>query len=397
MSNLVSKFKIFEKTKVIKNDIKYYHVFEQYCCKRRGCKCALFVTNNDKVYGINIPHHFMTPSYIRVIKQRRENKNFDELEAIEIEELCGRKIKEFHIDDDFILAINEDNKLYSWGNNKFCQLGRSTKYSHDYKPTEIIYFTNSRSKIKQIYICSETIFVLLDNGKVVVWGFNHSEYSSIAKRRSRNQKLVLHCSESERYNYWKSIREPKELYSLNEIEFINFNEYVCFVIYRSYNIFSCENFYDVMRLNKRSHISKPGPCQALSKLKIITIKNAIYVTYFLSSDGKLYICEDHLNLSRIRSKEYFIQLETIPKIVALSEKQIVYEVNGKELMKTEYKSFEEYSVMKLNKTFTTFIARYKFSNINLKIIIGNGAYGRVYKVLLGRQYYALKKSLFERR
>ena len=41
-----------------------------------------------------------------------------------MEELSDKKIKEFHIGLDFVLALSEENKLYSCGNNDYGQLGR---------------------------------------------------------------------------------------------------------------------------------------------------------------------------------------------------------------------------------------------------------------------------------
>ena len=58
MSNLVDKLEIFENCRK-KKEIKYYYVFRH----NTSLKCALFVTNDDKVYGINIPLFVRTPSF----------------------------------------------------------------------------------------------------------------------------------------------------------------------------------------------------------------------------------------------------------------------------------------------------------------------------------------------
>ena len=126
---------------------------------------------------------------------------------------------------------------------------------------------------------------------------------------------------------------------------------------------------------------------------------------------KLYICGknseivgDKFNLFKLDSNEYFTQLENVhiqfivkedySKIVALSDKQVVYEVNGNELKQSEYKSIEEYSVMKYGATYKTY-TRFKDSYLNLTELIGNGQFGRVYKVFFQTQYYAIKKILIE--
>ena len=63
------------------NEIKYYHV-HRYNDEQ---KCALFVTNDNKVYGINIPYCMMTSSYFFEF-EKREN-NFEKSKPIEIKEI----------------------------------------------------------------------------------------------------------------------------------------------------------------------------------------------------------------------------------------------------------------------------------------------------------------------
>ena len=163
MSNFLSELKIFGNTE-LKNDIKYYHVWDYYS------KRALFVTNNDKVYGIDIPQCLMTPSYECVVVEYKNNRNSGKEKPIEIKELSDKKIKEFHIGFDIVLALSEENKLYSWGSNDCGQLGRNTENDEDLNPTEIIYSKDSTLKLKQICVHKWSVMVLLDNGKVIVWG-----------------------------------------------------------------------------------------------------------------------------------------------------------------------------------------------------------------------------------
>ena len=129
------------------------------------------------------------------------------------------------------------------------------------------------------------------------------------------------------------------------------------------------------------------------------------MTYFLSSDGKLYICgkdcesnesiSDEINLIQIKRNDYFTQLESISanQIIALSDEQIVYELKGKELLETKYKSIEEYCVKEYNNTFKTFSASLTNSNVLLTKDIGHGAFGKVYQVFFQTQYYAIKKII----
>ena len=66
---------------------------------------------------------------------------------------------------------------------------------------------------------------------------------------------------------------------------------------------------------------------------------------------------------------------------------------AKEIVETEYKSFEEYSVMKYGITFKTFeVIRIREISVNSTQLIGNGGFGKVYKIYF-QKHYAIKKIL----
>ena len=411
MSRLVNQLKIFENCE-IKNEIKYYHV---HGFNDRH-KCALFVTSDDKVYGIYIPERLMTLSYNNDILNE-VNNDLENSKPIQIKELSERRIKEFFFGCDFVLALSEENMLYSWGYNNYGQLGRSTETNYDRDPREINFFTNRKLKIKQVCVHFRTVMVLFDNGKVVVWGDN--EFGLTGKSR-------FGVNLSEIFD-WKRINNPKELNSLNEIEFIYMNKNGCFAIDKNYNVYTwgeyehsslAEQIFSII-VNKY-FLPKPKFSEILTKLKITTIRSNIY-TYFLSFDGILYVFG--LNLETNNSKKHGLNLNKIGSslkqlefisygtrldaynfsteqahdensiIVVLSDKQKVFEVYSNVLTRTEYKSIEEYSVLKYGVTFKTFPATAKDSDIKLTEIIGHGGFGKVYKIFFQTQYYAIKKML----
>ena len=206
---------------------------------------------------------------------------------------------------------------------------------------------------------------------------------------------------------WREIRKPLELDSLSDIEFIHLNSLGCFAIDKNYKVFSWgNNNYGKLGNKKSSFISHPKESGILSKLKIIKIKSKIlsltsYFTYFLTSDGKLYICRkdcesvENVNSSfDLTNNGYFTQLKMIRnEIVVLSDKQIVYEMIGKKAKETEFKSIEEYSVMKYGITFKTFeVIRIREISVNSTQLIGHGGFGKVYKIYF-QKHYAIKKIL----
>ena len=86
----------------------------------------------------------------------------------------------------------------------------------------------------------------------------------------------------------------------------------------------------------------------------------------------------------------------IQKFVVLSDEQIVYEVNGNELIERKNKSIEEYSVLKCGVTYRTFPSTVRVAEINFIEKIGEGGFGKVYKVFFQTQYYAIKKNINNR-
>ena len=394
MSQLLSDLKIFGQFQC-KNEIKYYHVYD---IDFFGNKRALFVTNDKKVYGINIDLELMTPSYISIYDKIRNKRNMDKEKPIELKELEDKKIKEFYIEKNFVLALSEENKLYSWGRNYDGQLGRDTKYEFDANPREIIYFTKSRSKIKQICIRYSSIMVLLDNKKLVIWGDNEIRLNG---RLRYKINLGDHFSDD-----WTKITEPVELDLLMEIEFIDLNNDGCFLIDKAYDVFFWGHDKYGQLGKEKLYSSQPEKSEMFSKLEIISVKTYDYelyygnnyVTYLLSSDGKLFVWgkdkkTEKKTLELIYGRK-LLKLEKIDfRMVVLSDEQIVYEVKENELIRTNYKSLEEYSVLIRGITFKTFeILRMKDFEINLIQQIGHGAFGKVYKVFF-ETHYALKKIL----
>ena len=258
---------------------------------------------------------------------------------------------------------------------------------------------DSTLKLKQICVHILTVMVLLDNGKVVVWGDNVIKYTEKSRFGDNIYSLLG--------DNWRIIRKPLELNSLCDIEFIHMNKFGCFAIDKNYKVFSWgNNNYGQLGHKKLSFISQPKESGILSKLKIIKIKSKdgyypSYFTYFLTSDGKLYFLRKDLkNIKTVTifglfQNEYFTQLEVIKnKIVVLSDKQIVYQVKGDKTMKTEYKSIEEYSEKEYEITFKTFgIITIRDIEVNSSQQIGHGGFGKVYQVFSQTQNYAIKKIL----
>ena len=116
-------FKIFENlSQQIIIKIKIFHVFRNHYDVS-----LLFVTHDDKVYGFGC-NRFGRLGF------GHENNIIAPQEPQELVALSGKRVEEFFVGTDFVLALNGDLTLYSWGWNKYGQLGRGLSRNGCYEP-----------------------------------------------------------------------------------------------------------------------------------------------------------------------------------------------------------------------------------------------------------------------
>lgn len=83
------------------------------------------------------------------------------------------KIRDVIIGHTFIIALTEDGKLMSWGEDKTGCLGQGTDLLHTAEPTEIRFTQESeKNKIIEVQHGKHHILALTDKGKVFAWGEN---------------------------------------------------------------------------------------------------------------------------------------------------------------------------------------------------------------------------------
>ena len=90
----------------------------------------LFVTKDDKVYG------FGNNRFGRFGFGHETDVNAPK-EPQEMISMSGKRVKEFFVGTDFVLALTEDITLYSWGWNKNGQLGRGVANTGCHTPAMI--------------------------------------------------------------------------------------------------------------------------------------------------------------------------------------------------------------------------------------------------------------------
>ncbi|CAG2173346.1 unnamed protein product [Oppiella nova] len=106
MSDILGKFRICDTIDTnMKNKIKLFHVFNDY----NNDKNILFVTNDDTVYGLGANNNgCLGLGHKNAVKTPQT-----------IPQLRGQRIRQFINGSDFVLAMNENNHVFSWGRNEW--------------------------------------------------------------------------------------------------------------------------------------------------------------------------------------------------------------------------------------------------------------------------------------
>ena len=360
--SLLEEFDISEKIpKELKNNIKYYHVFNSELPKQS----LLFVTNDDKVYALgDNSHSKLGLSHYKDVESPEE-----------VIELSGKRIKEFFVGKYYVLGHSSDGNLYSWGNNVYGLMGRAISNHQYFKPGPIELFSDIDFDIKQVCCGDNYVLVLLENGIVFMWGrvFNENNISGSSedKYHTNNKPEEL---KSVNRSIWQvtNIGCDKSRFFVLCKDKIHFwldteNSDKQFFVLSNHNKAYSWGKNDVAFLghdNTGPRINEPTIISKLSTSKIIDIKCIDIAAYFLSADGKVYVCghfpeygfREPIHPTLIETDQKFTQLERIDNktVVAINDKQIVYELKRKRVIETEFTSFEEYSVRKRGITYKTF-------------------------------------------
>ena len=136
MPSALDNYKICEKIPdILKQQIKLFYVFDV----SDGYN-TLFVTFDDMVYG------FGSNWFV----QQWLGHNTPIETPVEVPELHHKNIQQFFNGEDFVLALNNDNYIYSFGYNKWGQLGMGLNGLPYNKPKHISYFSENLFKFDQI-------------------------------------------------------------------------------------------------------------------------------------------------------------------------------------------------------------------------------------------------------
>ena len=158
MSTLLDNFPICGTIDTtIRHEIKLFHVFND----RSDGNNILFVTNDDTVYGLGANGRGCLGF----------GHDMEVKTPLIIPELCGQRIQQFFNGCNFVLAMNEDNHVFSWGDNQWGQCARDVTPEGVYLKPQLISQLNDKNIA---YICCGFwhSLALTTDGKAYGWGAN---------------------------------------------------------------------------------------------------------------------------------------------------------------------------------------------------------------------------------
>ena len=316
--------------------VKYLHIFDD----KNGFN-VIFLTTDDK------PYSFGSNQFGVCGLGHNKNVKYPQI----IPELCDKNIHQFHNGQTFVLGLTCDNELYGWGLNNCGQLGRSFINADFNKPALIKGFNNQI--ITQISCGSLHALVLISDGIVYGWGDNY--YGEIGCGKELGEKISV-------ISQIKSLPKVKLIYSSFCSSFALTNNGMVYSWGR--NQF-CELGHE---LKRNQSIFEP---KFIDNLKdILSVCLSDNTAFFLTINKKVYFCGKYLDENyktcyqiqpRLISNDlvihsiYSIDSYKIghPLGCAITE-ECVYYLNDGEIIKSSYKTLEEFYSNECQLTYKTY-------------------------------------------
>ncbi|XP_054158982.1 RCC1 and BTB domain-containing protein 1-like, partial [Oppia nitens] len=203
-SKILTKFDICSKIpENFRRKVKLFHVFDD----EFGFNLLFVTRDDDLVYGLGA-------NWFGSLGLGHDQA----VDAPElIPELCHHRVRQFVCGFTFVLAVTDDNRVYSWGIDNKGQLGRSTtantaRVGIYLRPDIIADFDDKHQQVSQLACGNYHSLALTVDGDVYGWGHNRygqvgcGKYVTIARftkiRLTNTYRLAarsVHCAADSSY------------------------------------------------------------------------------------------------------------------------------------------------------------------------------------------------------
>ena len=374
MSEILNKFEICSKIDVnLKNNIKLFHVFKD----TNGCQSVIFVTNDDRVYWIRSESK-QKIQFTHMFHRFPQVVSLSSCSSVNIWVLNRKTIEKFVIDENYIVAINNENELFIWD----IMLGQDID---EMSPKKI---NTPRIQIKQVSFGLDHGHILFEDGQV--YQFNYSMSSNM---REANANKINFSS-----NYPVGSIPIKILYLVNSWVALLDNGKVC-------RWKTNHNDYD-------DYYSIPSTVSInilQTEFNVIDICNISEKLLLLSDDSRIQCC--YIHNSRFETSDFVNTNSTINKsIIGLSsyDQDVIAEsdccvyslrkISGSPLKSlswntTDYINKFEYFEKLHQITYETVVLEENAANSSKMSLSGNKSKNLMEKAFDNKEFYDLKFKL----
>ena len=333
MSQIIQKFKIFTKiSEDFKTRIKSFDIFDD----SRGSN-LLFITSDDQVFSFG-----QNSSGCCGLGHNRPVS-----EPQLILELSHKKIKQFFIGWGFVLAINENNHLFSWGCNHWGQLGIGSVNKKTFKP-QLIAFPQNETLI-QISCGLNHTLGLTSKGVLYGWGRNQSGEVGVGRDKGIEILSPTKLSPFSGKSFVKSVYTSRD------------QSFAITADGRAFSWGSNCNCLLGHQLSELEYVFRP---KAIKLSNITSICSSDTNTYFLSTEGLIHFCGQigktyQKSPKLMTTKLRLNSLETINDnknqlISTAIDDNSVYILDSNQIIQTKFKTITELTLNSLQITHKTY-------------------------------------------
>ena len=296
----------------------------------------------------------------------------------------------------FVLLLTSDNDLISWGSNEYGQLGRGfTSEKNEILPPSIVRLEQQRiEKISQICSGSFHSLLLTDKGSIFACGWNKHGQLGLGTDKDFVESFTM-------MNFFKNIHIIMIHCSIHKS--------LALTVDGSVYSWGINNWFSIFNELDARFMKDTNPRRIIELNRVEYICSSLNNIYFLSF-GLIYFSGIYAD------DENVFQYQKTPKIIeSVNKFDYLYSKNGRacafsdnclysleenRIEKTKYDNLSDFYMREFQIThkFLIYSIDSIFESIKGEVnhfrydkLIGEGAFGKVYKITIDDIDYALKK------
>lgn len=205
-------------------------------------------------------------------------------------------IKMIAVGGNHVLALDSENILYGWGNNRYGQLGLDSDQSFILSPEKITFF--DKKEISHIYAGWLSSFVCLSQNKTYAFGFNQYKNLGLGK----NYPVFDSCNPHVNIPYYKVPQEVRALSNVSVVMIVSTG-------FSSYALTSKGELFVWGAIDIKKNIIAPAP------IKLKQFENKKVRSFAARETNHVVLTEDNEVYNNFEGVNQLIKDEEVTKSV----------------------------------------------------------------------------------